>query len=698
MLFVVKPLPSFVILSVLLGEAFAPPTTRQVRDAIPETVSYAPRQPSIGAPQPPAMVYDIADRTGDLAMRTHPGFLRPSICFAFAFLLASPFCASPMVFAGEPQWVEVRSPNFVVVTDDGEKRGREVAMRFEQMRGVFGSLMDQTKVTIPVPLQIVAFRNTKEMRQVAPLWNGKPTQVAGLFQGGGDRSFIMLDMSQENPWTVVFHEYAHQLMNGNITVQFDPWFEEGFAEYFSSIQVDSKEARVGKIPDYDYIVLRHLGIIGIADLMKVREYSETYNETGNRRTTFYSESAMLMHYIIDNQLLPKVAVYFDLKENQHVPVEDALQRAFGMSAKQFDDAISKYITVGHFKFYKIPTPANIAPANFTARPLNASDSASVLADIHLHSRDYQDKALAEFQDILKSDPNNAAACRGLGYAYLQRQDFVHAGEYFKRASQADSKDPRVHYYNALLMARQGGFTKTSDIPALTQELETSISLDPTFADSYALLAFSQSTTGDPAKALVNMQKALAIDPRNENYRFNLANIYLANHQPDKAIEVLQSLQSAANPQLASRATGAIMALKRGQAGQVTLASDTSPSDATPSDTPVFILKHRNSDDGTPGSPDDASPSSPTPATSNVKWSAPTFFRGSLTSVDCSTEPSAVLTVASGSKTLKLKIADKHHVIVIGADQLHCAWTMKKVAVNYRQGETGETDVISLEIQ
>ena len=46
------------------------------------------------------------------------------------------------------------------------------------------------------------------------MWNGKPVQLAGLFQGGEDRSFIMLDMSAENPWAVVFHEYAHQLMNG----------------------------------------------------------------------------------------------------------------------------------------------------------------------------------------------------------------------------------------------------------------------------------------------------------------------------------------------------------------------------------------------------------------------------------------------------------------------------------------------------
>ena len=621
-------------------------------------------------------------------MRIHPGFLRPPICFISAFLLAAPFCARPRVLAAEPQWVEVRSPNFVVATDDGEKRGREVAMRFEQMRAVFGSLMDKAKVTLPVPLQIVAFRNTKEMRQVAPLWNGKPTQVAGLFQGGSDRSFIMLDMSQENPWTVVFHEYAHQLMNGNMQVQLDPWFEEGFAEYFSSIEVDGKEARVGKIPSYDYLVLQQLGTMRVADLMKVRQYSETYNESGSRRTTFYSESGMLMHYIYDNQLLPKVVVYFDLKENQHVEVEEALRRAFGMSAKQFDDALRDYIRVGHYKFYKIPTPASIAAGNFTSRPLKAADSSAVLADIHLHSRDYQDKALSEFQDILKSDPDNAAACRGLGYAYLQRLDFSPAGEYFKRASQLDPKDPRVHYYNALLMARQGGFSSDSDLPGLTQELETSVRLDPSFADSYALLAFAQTTAGDSAKALVTLQKALAIDPRNENYRFNLANIYLANRQPDQAITVLQSLQNAASPEVASRAAGALMNMKRGQPGQ----------NAPPSDTPVFTLQHRGSDDRTPSSPDDAGSPSPTPATADVKWSAPTFLRGSLSSVDCSEEPSAVLTVLSGSKTLKLKIADKHHVIVIGADQLHCAWTMKKVAVNYRQGGTGQTDVISLEIQ
>jgi hypothetical protein len=203
-------------------------------------------------------------------MSARLGRFRPVLVPLIAVALIVTFREASIVFAGEPQWVEVRSPNFSVVTDAGEKRGREVAMRFEQMRAVFGALMTKAKVNLPVPLQIVAFRSTKEIRQIAPLFNGKPTQLAGLFQGGSDRSFIMLDVSVENPWTVVFHEYAHQLMNGNLQGEYAPWFEEGFAVYFSSIQVDSKEARVGKIPDDDYRMLQQVGMMKVADLFRVK--------------------------------------------------------------------------------------------------------------------------------------------------------------------------------------------------------------------------------------------------------------------------------------------------------------------------------------------------------------------------------------------------------------------------------------------
>jgi hypothetical protein len=332
--------------------------------------------------------------------------------------------AVPPASASEPQWIEIQSPHFSVVTDAGEKRGRETAMRFEQMRSVFGTLLTKVNVNIPVPLQIVAFRNAREFRQFAPLWNGKPIQLAGLFQGGEDRSFIMLDMSVENPWTVVFHEYAHQLMNGVLTARVDPWFEEGFAEYFSSIEVDSREARVGKIPEYDYQILQQDGMMKVADLFRVQQNSSTYNENGSHRTVFYSESGMLVHYLYDNDLVIRLSNYFGYKIDRNMPVEDAIKQAFGFSADQFDKALRSYVSSGRFKYYPIPTPANIDGKTYLVKPLSPADSNSVLADIHLHSLDYHEKAIAEFQEILKTEPNHAAACRGLGYAYLQKHDYA----------------------------------------------------------------------------------------------------------------------------------------------------------------------------------------------------------------------------------------------------------------------------------
>lgn len=598
-------------------------------------------------------------------------------CFPYPLpiLLAVIVSSFSAVFAGEPQWVEVRSPNFSVITDAGEKRGREVALCFEQMRSVFGTLMTRAKVNLPVPLQIVAFRHTKQMRQVAPLWNGKPTQVAGLFQPGEDRSFIMLDLSVENPYSVVFHEYAHQLMNGNLQTETDPWFEEGFAEYFSSIEVDSKQARVGKIPQDEYLILQQLGMMRIADLFKVRQNSQTYNESGDHRTTFYAESGMLMHYIYDNQLMLKVADYFDLKTNKHLSVEDAIRQAFGMDAAHFDKALRSYVSNGRYRYYPIPTPASIAPDHYAARPLSAADGGAVLADIHLHSRDYHEQAVTEFEEILKSDPNNAAACRGLGYAYLQRQQFPEAAEYFKRASQMDSKDPRVHYYNALLMAREGGFSGGGDLPAMTRELETSILLDPEFADSYALLAFAQSASGDSAKALITLQKAIAISPRNQQYRFNLANLYLTNKQPDQAITVLEALQLTDDPLLAARVDGMLtQAREFREAMKVAAQHSTAPETEAAQETV------------------------PSPSVAVASSGAAKFLQGTLIHADCTTSPSAVLTVVSGGKTWKIKVADRNHLVLIGANEFSCSWNKQRVALNYRETANGEGSAISLEIQ
>jgi tetratricopeptide (TPR) repeat protein len=604
--------------------------------------------------------------------------------YLLALALSLTLFAPVSTVASESQWLEVDSPHFSVITDAGEKRGREVAQRFEQMRAVFSTLLVKANVNLPIPLQIVAFRNSKELRQVVPLWHGKPIQVAGLFQGGQDRCFIMLDMSVENPWTVVFHEYAHQLMNGNLTAPVDPWFQEGFAEYFSSIEVDGKQARVGKIPDYDYQILQQMGMMKVADLFRVQQNSATYNESGDHRTTFYAESSIVVHYLYDNKLIPKLATYFTLKIDKGVPVDEAIQQSFGMSGAQLDKELRNYISSGHYMYYPLPSPADIVKANYATKPLTPYDSSAVIADIHLHSMDYQAKAAAEFQEILKADPNNAAAARGLGYAYLEARNFDGAAEYFKRAAQEDSKDPRVHYYSAMLMSREGSFTGDSNLSDVVKELQTAISLDPAFADAYTLLAFAQARSGDPKSGVTTMQKAVTLSPQNEQYRFNLAQMYLNCQQPDPAMAILQVLSRSSNQMVAMKAAQSLeQAREFKESMEARSHIEDSSSESIPEAPPGLR---------TASAPDDAVPGLQ-PQQNNVR-----FIKGTVTSVDCSAQPAALVTVSSAGRTFNITVPDSKHVLLIGADAFSCAWKKQKVAINYRV--TGDTagEAISIEVQ
>src|SRR6266852_5611590 len=78
-------------------------------------------------------------------------------------------CSSLVQATDQPRWLEVHSPHFVVITDGGEKKGREVALRFEQMRAVFETLLTKDRLNQPVPLTILALQDDKSYYQAAPL-------------------------------------------------------------------------------------------------------------------------------------------------------------------------------------------------------------------------------------------------------------------------------------------------------------------------------------------------------------------------------------------------------------------------------------------------------------------------------------------------------------------------------------------------
>jgi tetratricopeptide (TPR) repeat protein len=219
---------------------------------------------------------------------------------------------------------------------------------------------------------------------------------------------------------------------------------------------------------------------------------------------------------------------------------------------------------------------------------------------------------------------------------------------------------------------------------MQNELEKSIKLDPDFADAYSLLAFAYMSRGKREQAGAVLLKAIELNPRNEQYRFNLANLFLDSQKFDEAISVLRMLQSSGDPQIVSRSTEELAQVQRYKEQARAAAQPSTQSIAGES----LMVR-------TP-----SAPSEPEPGTPHVTGviGAAKFLHGKLLSVDCSAPPAATLTILAGSTTWSMRAANSNKAIVIGADQISCDWKNQKVAVNYRETGDRQADIISLEVQ
>lgn len=472
----------------------------------------------------------------------------------------------PLAGATGPAWVEVRSPHFSVLTDAGEKSGREVALRFEQMRVLFGKFLGQANVTLPAPLQVVAFRSSKEMNEFTPLWQGKPTQAAGWYFAYADVSFILLDLSVPDPWPVVFHEYAHELLNGNTSSRVQLWFDEGFAEYFSTIKISDKEADIGLIAENQLNLLRQNTCrmtggcnnvwMSTRDLFQVPRESSVYHETTEHRSMFYAESWLAVHYIYDKRWIDRTFSYFNLVSSG-VPVEDAIRQAFGITSMVFDGELHGYVKEGRFLYAKVTPPVGIESSGYSTKTLDGSDATAMLADVHLHAHGYEDKAVAEFENVLKVQPGNSLALRGLGDAFLKKGDFQRASDYLKQALEHNPDDPRALYYSGLTLEMEEGANLGKDLDKLAvarKQLERATALDPEYADAFARLGQIYAAQAKSDSAIHMMLEAAELSPRNEGYSLDLAQLYIAANRYDDAIPLLQLRARSGETKMAAAAS------------------------------------------------------------------------------------------------------------------------------------------------
>ncbi len=613
----------------------------------------------------------------------------------FASLLALTLLTLP---ARAQTWIEVRSPHFSVVTDAGERRGREVALQFEQMRAVFGAQLQRQRVSIPVPVQVIAVRDNKGMRLFLPWFKGKPTEAMGIYLASEARNFILLDLSFDGRWRTVFYGFAHLLLDANYPPA-QTWFDEGFAEYFSTIRVSNKQVRIGAPPEGLVEILKDNKLWPVTELFRVGP--ALLRETGDSRTLFSAQSWLLVHYLMDLKKLKETGDYFDLVQNQGVPLEQAIPRAFGVEAAEFDRQLDAYRRSQSAKQVTSEAPPGLDSGGYQVATLADADHRTLLAELHLSSPDYKEQAPREFEEVLALKPDHAAAHRGLGYAYLRKGQFDKAGEHFRRAAELDPKDARALYYSALYRTMSGKGDSDAAFE-IKDQLHRALSIQPDLAEAHALLATVHLRTQDAGAALTSIKSAVRLSPRHPGYRLSLGQIYISAQLWDEAEAVFQGLLQNGDPQLASVARDALQKIPGYRSHP--------PSPMTrlvrPPDTSAYESpKWKRKKDSTP--PEQPATEGAAPATAETTAETTPahetrkieFLRGRLLSVECDTPgAAATVSITAADKTWKMRVRDRGSLILINADQFSCSWSGQDVGVNYRAGGAADGDLVSLEIR
>jgi tetratricopeptide (TPR) repeat protein len=324
--------------------------------------------------------------------------------------------------------------------------------------------------------------------------------VGGFYHAGREREYIVLHAG-EGLTRVTAHEYVHSLLDHS-KARFPRWFDEGYAEFYSTIEVSSRGVTVGApIP-------AHQRVLAGAHLLSANELDRAGKEARhapNSGELLYAEGWALVHML---HLSPAwksgmPALIEELASNTEFT--RAFRKAFG---KTLDDAI-RDLPSYLLRIRPAVLPGLGASAKETpVRQRLSADRASVLrGDLALQVKNLK-LAQSLFEGAASGNPNSADALAGLGAIALAEDRKADAEAYLKRALDLRAPGGEVLYQRAILLRDEGA--PASEVDEL---MDRAVTAEPALGEAHFQIGLRALDTGDLPRAMEHLEVAAHLLPR-----------------------------------------------------------------------------------------------------------------------------------------------------------------------------------------
>ncbi len=438
--------------------------------------------------------------------------MRARIPKSLAALLALAF-AAPGAPAG---WLRLRSPHFLLFTDAGDKAGRALLESLEQVREVFREPGGSPRGS-PLPVRVYLFASAGEYRKFQP-----SAPVKGFYQGGPDANHIVLLSSGAETRRIAFHEYVHLVLNHS-SVRLPQWFEEGVAEFYSTLEVRRGKIVVGRPVESHVRLLAASDWLGAETLAAVTRRSPLLDEAG-RAGIFYAQSWALVHMLNFSELYRGRLAGYAARLADGEPAASAFESAFGRTLSQALEDLRGYLAGARFPVAELAWEP-LEPATVTVEPLPESEREAALLGLQLELGLWD--ASEEMLRRLARGPAPAPVLEtARAKLAMMRNDFEAARRHLEAAIAAGSAEPSTYFEYAMLLRDTGG--ERARIAAL---LTKTVELNPNHAEAHFLLGTMAEADGRIDEGVEHLRRAAEILPRQAGFWHALA---LAYHKTGRA--------------------------------------------------------------------------------------------------------------------------------------------------------------------
>jgi len=251
---------------------------------------------------------------------------------------------SPVADAKERPWIELQSRNFLVVSNEEPEEAVALLRDLELFRSVVLKITNTQVYEARVPTVVYLFRDRRSFAPFRPRRN-----VAGYVIPTAHANYIAIDGGCETleASEIIHHEYVHFLVRNAGGFHYPMWYDEGFAEFLSTVEVDGDQVVIGRVPTLRAQSLNSGRSISFERLTNAK----SLEDFGSRGTSmFYAKSWLLVHYLLTGHLhkdriekvrQPELIRYLELV-NEGVESSEAIEQAFEGGAEGLRKGVRKH--------------------------------------------------------------------------------------------------------------------------------------------------------------------------------------------------------------------------------------------------------------------------------------------------------------------------------------------------------------------